>query len=222
MAFSGRTWRIKASSVPVGPGPNVFSDAPGNVWVDDIGRLHLRITQRGGSWLAAEVVLDDSLGYGRYRFSLDSRVDRFDAGVVVGLFTWSDASDLNHREIDIEFGRWADAPGRNGRYTVAPANQPGHGHAFDHGKAAATVHEFRWSATEVSFRSATTFGMTIDRWSYRGADIPSPGDEHTRINLWLQGGVPPSDGEEVELVLSSFSFAPPAPGPAPPSDGALA
>ncbi len=41
---------MKASPGLVGPGPNVFSDSPENVWVDAAGQLHMRITARDGQW----------------------------------------------------------------------------------------------------------------------------------------------------------------------------
>jgi len=216
-------WKVKASTEPVGPGPNFFSDDPENVWVDAVGRLHLQITHRAGRWRAAEVILDHSLGHGRYRFSVASRIERLDSNVVLGLFTWSDNPDFSNREIDIEFGRWADAPSRNARYTVQPADRPGHGHAFVQPRGAPTTHEFRWTPGEVSFLSATTIGMTIKRWTYRGDDVPIAGDERTRINLWLQGGAPPTDGEATEVLVSRFAFTPHRPRTVhPPSHGALA
>ncbi len=127
VAWSGRSWTVKASRTPVGPGPNLFSDSIDNVWVDPVGRLHLKITSRRGRWHAAEVVLGHSLGHGTYRFVLASRLDRFDPNVVAGLFTWSDEPASHHREIDIEFGRWSDAPQCNARYTVQPFDAAGHG-----------------------------------------------------------------------------------------------
>jgi len=39
-------------------------------------------------------------------------------------------------------------------------------------------------------------------------DIPRPGDENARINLWLMHGLPPSDGQEVEVVIRKFEFVP--------------
>jgi len=36
--------------------------------------------------------------------------------------------------------------------------------------------------------------------------FPGFGDERTRMNLWLDGGAPPTAGAEVEVVLSAFSF----------------
>ena len=40
VSFSGRSWAVKRSNEPVGPGPNLFSDGAENVWVDADARLH--------------------------------------------------------------------------------------------------------------------------------------------------------------------------------------
>lgn len=202
VSFAGRTWAVKASSEPVGPGPNLFSASADNVWVDTVGQLHLRITHRADRWLASEVILENSLGYGRYRFTLASPVGRFDPAVVLGLFTYGEdpGTSESHREIDVEFGIWPDAPESTARYTV----QPGHGHSFAASGAAPTMHEFSWTRREVRFTSESAEGTC--RWRYRGADVPAPGDERARVNLWLHGGRPPADGGEVHVVLSDFSF----------------
>src|SRR5206468_686881 len=102
ISFSGYKWEVKTSAAnPVGPGPNYFSSATNNVWVDGQGRLHLRITRQTvngtNQWSCAEVVSQRSLGHGTYRFSLDSRVDNLDPKVVLGLFTWSDDPAYSHR-----------------------------------------------------------------------------------------------------------------------------
>ncbi|MEJ7771141.1 MAG: hypothetical protein WKF51_04520 [Geodermatophilaceae bacterium] len=60
----------------------------------------------------------------------------------------------------------------------------------------------------MSFHSATARGITVAEWDYRGPDVPVAGDERTRINLWLYGGAAPTDGAEVEVVLSAFGFKP--------------
>jgi len=204
--FAGSSWAVKASSSPVGPGPNVFSDSPENVWVDTAGRLHLSITCRDGRWRAAEVILDRSLGYGTYAFALDSSAGRLDPNVVLGLFTWSDDPANNHREIDIEFARWGAAPGSNAQYTVQPHDTAANRHTFTQPEGAPTRHAFTWAPDRVSFRSATVAGRTIADWCYSGPDVPCAGEERTRINLWLHGGKPPTDGAEVEIVLSEFTF----------------
>lgn len=207
VAFAGSAWAVKASAGVVGPGPNYFSDSPDNVWVDAAAHLHLRITARDGRWQSAEVILDRSLGYGTYRWTVASPVGRLDPNVVLGLFTWSDDPAYNHREIDIEIARWGDAAGAaNAQYVVQPWHRAGNLRSFVQPDAAPTTHEFTWAQKSVSFRSATAAGETIAAWAYKGRDVPKAGNERTRMNLWLDGGRPPTDGAEVEVVLSGFSF----------------
>ncbi|MBA2390399.1 MAG: glycoside hydrolase family 16 protein [Geodermatophilaceae bacterium] len=206
MPFAGYTWTVKFSSSPVGPGPNVFSDSADNVWVDTAGRLHLRITCRAGLWRCGEVILDRSLGYGSYFFTLVSSVGGLDPNVVLGLFTWGHDPADEHREIDIEFARWGAVVGPNAQYVVQPHDRVGHRHSFSWTAAAPTTHAFAWNPDEVSFRSATLAGETIASWTYSGPDVPSAADERARINLWLYGGASPTDGAEVEVVVSEFTF----------------
>ena len=61
LLFAGRSWSVKSGPGPLGPGPNLFSNSPQNVWVDAMGQLHLAITNRDGQWQAAEVILNESL-----------------------------------------------------------------------------------------------------------------------------------------------------------------
>lgn len=211
ISFANRSWTVKASGGALwGPGPNVFSDAPGNVWVDAEGKLHLAITNEGGVWKSAEVILQNSLGYGTYRFTIESPLDALDANVVLGLFTWNDNPAYNHREIDIEFARWGDAADfTNAQYVVQPytgsanllrwTQQAGY---------APSSHSFRWTSRSVAFQSSA-FGITHRQWSYtRRAGIPKPGGEQARINLWLFRGAPPANGQTAEVVISGFEFLP--------------
>lgn len=207
VAFAGSSWAVKASTGVVGPGPNVFSDSGQNVWVDAGGQLHMRITNRDGQWQSAEVILDRSLGYGTYRWTLASPVGRLDPNVVLGLFTWSDDAAYNHREIDIEMARWGNSTSAaNAQYAVQPWDGPGNLVRFTQPDASPTTHEFTWTQKSVSFRSATAAGQTISAWNYAGRNVPRAGNERTRMNLWLNGGAPPTNGAEVEVVLSGFRF----------------
>src|SRR6266404_2070393 len=104
--WSGFDWRVKASTSPVGPGPNYFSDSTNNVSIDAQGRLHLRITHVAGLWQCAEIALQRTLGYGTYAYHIASPVDALDPHLVLGLFTWSDQPAYTNREIDFEGGRW--------------------------------------------------------------------------------------------------------------------
>lgn len=208
VTFAGSSWAVKASTGLVGPGPNVFSDSPENVWVDSSGRLHLRITYRGGRWLAAEVILGQSLGYGTYRFDVESPTGQLDPNVVLGMFTWSDSAASNHREIDVELAKWGDAASTtNAQYVVQPYDVAGNLVRFRQPAEGPTSHQFTWTSKAVSFLSATGAGGPIASWKYAGRSVPKVGDERARINLWLYRGAPPTDGNEVEVVLSGFTFA---------------
>jgi hypothetical protein len=209
ITWAGHSWQVKSSTSRVGPGPNYFSPSTDNVWVDGTGRLHLKITLRNGRWNCAEVIGAESFGYGTYSFTLASAVDALDPNVVLGLFTWSDKGAFNHREIDVEFARWGDAGGpTNAQYVVQPSSLAGHLHRFTQPAAAApTFHGFTWRAGTIDFASADLSAWS-HAWSYVGADVPKPGGENVRLNLWLFGGAAPTDGREVEVVVERFSFAP--------------
>lgn len=87
LTFAGHNWCVKAAKSQVGPGPNYFSDSTNNVWLDNMGRLHLKIYRSGSRWYCAEVVSEESFGYGTYRFYIDSPVDKLDPNIIFGLFT---------------------------------------------------------------------------------------------------------------------------------------
>jgi hypothetical protein len=210
VAFSGYTWTVRTSNgSAVGPGPNVFSDGAENVWVDDAGRLHLRIVQRVGDWTCAEVIAQASLGYGTYRVVYDTPVDDLDANVVLGLFTWSDAPVEAHREIDVEFSRWGKPAAANAQYVVQPTTSPSRMHRFTVTHRTPSTHSFHWRAGSVLFesRAGSGTGALLQRWALVGGRIPTPRDESPRINLWLFEGTPPADGQPVEVIVSKFEWS---------------
>jgi len=223
--FSGYEWMVKSSNTPVGPGPNYFSGSEENVWVDEQGQLHLKIVERDGKWYCAEVYTTESLGYGEYIFYVASRVDQLDKNVVAGLFTWDDAPEYNHREIDIEFSRWGDENNDNSLYTVQSGVLPNPPENFidfnlelngDY-----STHNFAWQSNRVSFQSIHGHydsppdpSYVIESWDYYGGDNPIPGNEKVHINLWLYDtngddiGDPPSNGQEAEIIIKSFEYVP--------------
>jgi hypothetical protein len=214
--FAGYDWTVKTSGRRlVGPGPNYFSDAPEHVWVDGYGRLHLRIARIGGRWTAAEIVSTASFGYGTYRFFVDSPIDTLPPSVVLGLFTWDDEPDFAHREIDIEFSRWSNAASTvNAQYAVQPYELPDHLRSFVQPPLAPSTHAFTWRADAIFFQSLAGSLATpvlpsdvIHEWTYAGP-VPPAGGEHARLNLWLFQGVPPADGQPVEVIVADFEFAP--------------
>ena len=201
ITWSGQTWTVKDSgSSIVGPGPNPFSSSTSNVWVDALGRLHLRITKTKAGWVSAEVVSTRSLGYGSYRWTLASPVGALDANAVLGLFTWNDDPAYHHREIDVEVSRWGNAlDPTNAQFVVQPYDNPGNLRRFTVADATPTTHTFDWRPGAVDFASTCT-----DPWSFTGPGVPVAGGEQARMNLWLFQGRAPLDGQPVEVVFERF------------------
>jgi hypothetical protein len=205
--WHGVIWAVKTSRSAVGPGPNLFEKT--NVWVDGLG-LHLRIARNAsGKWSCAEIIGPTSYGYGTYTFDLASRVDALDPNVVLGLFTWSDRAPYAHREIDIEFSRWANAADpTNAQYVVQPYDQPAHLRRFTTPAASTSQHRFTWSPGQIKWESYDQNGALIDTYTYTRSDVPRTGDERVHLNLWLFNGAAPTDSLPVEVVVTSFTFTP--------------
>jgi hypothetical protein len=218
--FANCDWLIKRAHAPVGPGPNYFSDSPENVRVDEGGSLHLQVLPQADQWHCAEVIADRSLGYGRYSFTVTSGIAGLDPQIVLGFFTWEDCVPQYHyREIDVEVSRWGEAAGPNTQFVVQPAETPGNRHRFEVDPSAApggvTTHEFIWETGRVDFRSYRggfaldpAAGDLLESWSYTGPDVPPPGQENLRLNLWLMSGQPPTDGRSAEVVIGDVTYLP--------------
>ncbi len=216
ISFSGYTWMVKTSSSKVGPGPNLFSDSANNVWVDTLGKLHMKLTRNGSRWYCAEVINTSSLGNGTYRFYLDNAVDALDPNVVLGLFTWNDDPAYNNREIDIEFSRWGNAGDpTNAQYVVQPYNVAGNLVRFSEPRSTPrSVHSFQWGPSTVIGRSVkgtnplTANPADLIAQHTFSAYVPPPGGENARINLWLYQGKAPTNRQSVEVVFSRFEWIP--------------
>ena len=134
--FSGRTWGVKVSPVPVGPGPNRFSSGPDSVRVDPDGKLHLAIVPRDNEWYSAEVIATESLGYGRYLIQTSSRVDEIRASSVFGAFLWDAYGEPGlgegrcNREVDFEDAVWDSPSTGDTQFVVQPWDLPQNLHRF--------------------------------------------------------------------------------------------
>ena len=215
--FAGHNWEVKSGYN--GPGPNYFSDSENNVWVDENGDLHLKITNQGGQWDCAEIISEESFGYGTYVYTVDSRVDLLDQNIVLGLFTWDTyAPEYNYREIDFEFSRWKNPANDIGQYVIQPWEPEENMFRFDidyAGQSNATTHVMTWRPNPDGIYFKSYYGsfslapppedMIID-WHYTAADNPPAGGENARMNLWLIDGLAPSNGQESEIVISDFQF----------------
>jgi hypothetical protein len=203
--FAGHTWDVKVGR-RVGPGPNNFSDAKENVWLDDKGHLHLAITKTEGKWQCAEVVAPKSLGYGEYRWVVAGDLPDLDRHTVLGLFTYESTT----REIDFELARWSDPANVNAQFVVQPYEKDSM-YRFDTRKAKVLTCSLVWEKTFVRGRcweGEDTSKEPLADWNYTGRKIPRPGTERARANLWLFIGKPPAMGGKQEVIIKSFQFKP--------------
>ncbi len=227
LQFAGYEWAVKRRDFPAGPGGNYFSDDPAAVWVDDRG-LHLTIGQSNGVWYCTEAIGQTSFGYGAYRFVTQGRVDLLDPRAVGGMFTWDTRAPCQaYRELDIEFARWSNpAEPTNAQYVVQPcAECPGCGlcQRFTIELSQDTDYltsYIVWEPGRVEFRSyygrfsaeeTPPIWALAANWVFSGSEVPSPGEETVRLNLWLHNGNPPSGDIGQELVISDFSWQEDAP-----------
>jgi hypothetical protein len=208
LSFSGYRWQVKAGR-RLGPGPNDFSDAADNVWLDEQRRLHLAITRAGGRWRCAEVVADRSLGHGEYRWVFSGGLAALDRQAVLGLFTY----ETTTREIDFELSRWGDPAKANAQFVIQPYTARDSTHRFDTGAATVLTVSVVWDKAEVRGRcwaGEDTGKEPLADWRYTGRRIPPPGKERARANLWLFDGKPPASGAKQEVIIHSFAFTPSA------------
>lgn len=188
ISFSGYCWKVRNTTVPETAGANYYSSDPREVWVDDNGCLHMKISHREGKWLCSEIEAVGNFGYGTYVFYLQGYPTRHDANVVLGFFTWdNNFTQVKHiSEIDVEITKWGRAAGNNLHYTVQPAYGPDVPEGQQYAERVESVamalneprstHAFTWSAGNVNFASYEGYGYPTDTaigtWTFTSANPP--------------------------------------------------
>ncbi|MEA1912717.1 MAG: hypothetical protein U9N06_02635 [candidate division WOR-3 bacterium] len=211
--FADRKWRVKSGYW--GPGDNYWSAGEKSVWVDTNGYLHLKIRNVSGTWYCAEVSTQTFTRYGIHRFYINAPLDSLDKNVIFAPFLYKNDST----EIDIEFSRWGEEnPGFNSQYVVQPWNKKENLHRFlMELKGTHTSHYINWQSSSVKFKSIyghypepPDSNCLLHQWLYKGNDIPHQSENlRIHINLWLMTGNPPSNGKEVEVVITDADLPPP-------------
>lgn len=208
LSFAGYTWMVKSNAeVRVDPGPNYFSDSTANVWTDGQGDLHLKLTSRNSKWYCPEMYSEQYFNRGRFRFTVRGPIDVLDPNVVAAGFIYANIN----QEVDTEFSRWGAVNGPNGQNVIQPWTTPGNRHQYSFALTGTTSsHEFIWWPDSVYFESRQgemdANGELIDSWMYRGADSPPANEMRMRFNVWLIGGNPPTNSQEVEIVITDFRW----------------
>src|SRR5216684_393318 len=207
--FSGYEWTTSIGPIFHAGSRNFFD--PANVWTDERGALHLRISGSPGKWSAAEVKLTRSLGYGTYRFQLRD-VSHLEPSALLTLITWDGVgTESNRHELDVELGRWGYLEGNNVNYVVQPYYVPANFVAF-RAPPGAYTHSFRWEPGQVTFSTVAGSGNTgggrvINRHVFTSG-VPSPGGESVRIALYVfHLGQTPLKNEN-DVIIDKFEYLP--------------
>jgi hypothetical protein len=207
--FSGYEWTTSTGPIFRAGSRNFFD--PANVWTDESGALHLRISGRPGEWAGGELKLRRSLGYGTYRFQLRD-VSHLEPSALLTLITWDGVgTESTRHELDVELGRWGDPDNTNANYVVQPYYVPANIVAFRVPPGTCT-HSFRWEAGKATFSTVTGSGNTgaggvINQHVFTSG-VPSPGGESVRIALYVfhQGHIPLKN--ENEVIIEKFEYLP--------------
>jgi hypothetical protein len=207
--FSGYQWTTSTGPIFHAGSRNFFDSE--NVWTDERGALHLRISGSPGKWAAAEVKLTRSLGYGTYKFQLRD-VSHLEPSALLTLITWDGVgTESTRRELDIELGRWGYLDNNNVNYVVQPYFVPANFVAFRVPPGLYT-HSFRWEPGKVTFSTVagsgdTTGGRVVKQHVFTSG-VPSPEAESVRIGLYVfhQGKIPLKN--ENEVIIDKFEYLP--------------
>lgn len=212
--WSGYSWMVR-NQTSSGPGPNLWSDA--NAFLDVDGNLHLKITHTSQGWQCVELTSELTFPPSNFQWQVASRVDQLDRNVVVGLFMYppNGLAPDGTNEIDIEFAQWADPNNQRLFYTLFPKDSQ-----LPHVSAALemnnlpgpSTHRFKWNTTSIYYQSlrgyqprdssSDTFASWITPAKYIN-EVPTM-NLSVHMNVWLFQGKPPTDSNEVEVVLKSF------------------
>jgi hypothetical protein len=207
--FSGYEW--KTSTGPIFRAGSRNSFDPANVWTDQGGALHLRISGSPGKWNAAELKLTRSLGYGTYSFEVRD-VSHLEPSALLTLIAWDGVgTESTRRELDLELGRWGKLDNTNVNYVVQPYYIPANLVAFRLPPGPYT-HSFHWEPGKVTFSTVagsgnTGVGRVINRHVFTSG-VPTPGDESVRIALYVfhLGQIPLKN--ENEVIIDKFEYLP--------------
>ncbi len=206
LQFAGYPWTVKSSTSPVGPGPNVF-DATGP-FVDSSGALHLQIVKTATGWESSEVILEPTLCYGTYRWTVDGRLSTLDSNVVFALFTYDDSgTSPSNREIDFEASRFTEAgEPTNAQYVVQPSETPGNLQRITLPSSNINTITMTWLPGTVTFSADS-----LPLWTNSSSSVPTSSTEQVHMSLWSFQGAPPSNGQPVSVEVTDFQFTASAP-----------
>lgn len=217
--WSNYRWRVS-----VGEGPHGTLLDQKNVWVDQAGILHLKISFDGQKWTCAQIESVDKFFYGTYTFYVDARIDRLDKNTVLGMWSWGGYATDGLDEIDIEVAKWGNDNYLPGNYSVYPPaehpelNRQKESKTFPISlNGTYTTHQYIWTEKNITFGSF--HGHTTNPANRLNEDaefnFDRPDDYQMKIpqkplnvlfNYWLFQNTPPTDTNNLEIKIVKFTY----------------
>jgi len=199
LTWSGYTWKVRLAKRE-NPGRNAWGDSTKNVRVRSDGSLRLAIT-KGHTWRSVELGGVRRLGYGRYRWVVDT--DLSNPSNVVALFVRDMAvSSAARGEQDIEFSHWYH-PDLDPGWFVSWTKQKKVFDSFPTTNRAPYVVEITWRRRSVRFFMRDADGTVLLERTVRARTRSRL--LYPRMSYWLLPGssravAPPP------VILDSFHF----------------
>jgi hypothetical protein len=208
--FANVTWNVKGV-VHENPDNNYWCNSSRSVMVDEDGQLHLKARSINGRWYCSEIWTDQFVDYDHFTFYVASNVDEYDQNAVAAMFLRR-GYDGDEAEIDIEFSKWGNPnETHNGWYVVHRPESESASDSFalnldgDY-----STHKIEWSEGNLYFQSyyghypdMESQDLYIHDWSYPYSDFPENDNIRLHFSLWLYGANPPTDGQEVDFIVSN-------------------
>jgi hypothetical protein len=203
--WSGYTWSVRTGTGGPGAG-NVWSDR--NATVKN-GNLLLNIVPRGTAWTSVELTSTRTVGFGRYRWVINSDLSKASPASVLGLFTYSPQMSPGFGEQDFEFTQaWSAPPSLSTGWFVswrAPTSRAAAN--FDLPSAAPYTATITWLRGSISFRLTDRYGRAVFS---RTVKTPlAPKGLRVHMNYWIsdQAGIT-APGATPQMSLRSFTYTP--------------
>jgi hypothetical protein len=207
LRFSGIDWQVRTDDGDYGGRTNEYSSD--NVFLDDSGALHMRITRNAGGWVCSELQSVRSLGYGDYRLEAED-VGRLEPAIMFSLFTYlAQPADGDNREMDIHITRRGEPSNKNAEFVVAPYFVPANFYYFDVPDGPLAL-QLKWSPDRAEFsasRAKSPNERPFESWIFN-TGVPRADEAKIYINLCNYGNARIHPTRNEEVVVKSFDFFP--------------
>ncbi|MDR7667016.1 hypothetical protein RG963_14745 [Methanosarcina sp. Z-7115] len=196
--WKGQNWYLTGGKA--NPGNNYWNNT--GAWIDDQNRMHLTIVNDNGKWKCTMLNSQNSYLYGTFTWTVASPVYTFDKNSVVGLCTYLD----DYHELNIITSRWGEPDGNQLWYSIEPSKIEGNSKDYlvpSSIEGINTTYRIEWKPNYIRFTSTQADGTVIA--DYNNTNISSIPKEPESIIMNLLLVAPPSDGKNIELIISDFT-----------------